>query len=285
MPVEVCCVICSKTEQVTPTRASFYRTCSHACASEWRTRTRSGAGHHRWQGGERTKACDECGQMFEKPPLRAVSVFRRQRFCSKQCADKGGLRYSGPDNWKWKGGHSNRSNKQRKWATAVISRDGAKCVRCGAEGVELHAHHIKPFKDHPDLRWDISNGETLCCHCHWDEHAAPDANGVNSGKLLPGDAGDNPEPSPSRKVREGVTTRGRAYRRWEGHCGWCGTFLSKRLSDVKGRSGVFCSRSCATKHTAANRKYRPTKNPQKPMVVISSTSAPRESGDIVWPRQ
>jgi hypothetical protein len=56
---------------------------------------------------------------------------------------------------------------------------------------------------------------TLCHRCHWAEHAASDANGVNSGNIRPGHAEDNPEPSDGRKPVEGVTTRGRAYRRWE----------------------------------------------------------------------
>jgi 5-methylcytosine-specific restriction endonuclease McrA len=30
----------------------------------------------------------------------------------------------------------------------------------------LHPHHIQPFADHPELRWDVNNGMTLCTNCH-----------------------------------------------------------------------------------------------------------------------
>jgi hypothetical protein len=104
---------------------------------------------------------------------------------------------------------------------------------------------------------------------------------VNSGNILPGNAGDNPEPSFGRKPVEGVTTRGRAYRRWDGSCDWCGKFISKQWSDTVGKAHLFCSKVCAGKHNAANRTYRVWKDAPKPMAVTTSTSAPRESDDIV----
>lgn len=203
-----------------------------------------GEDHARWQDGPRSKVCENCGVTFHKQPSRAISLFRDQRFCSHKCGVEG-RNTTGENNPNWKGGHSNRSNKQHKWATAVISRDHATCQRCDATGVELHAHHLKSFKDHPELRWDVANGETLCFRCHWDEHSKHE-NAVNSGKLLTGNAEDNPEPSFKGNLVEGATTRGRAYRRWEGYCPTCGKFMSKRLSDVQGKAFVACSHSCAS---------------------------------------
>lgn len=52
----------------------------------------------------------------------------------------------------------------RKWREKVIERDGA-CVQCGSR-VKLHAHHIKPFAQFPELRLEINNGITLCETCH-----------------------------------------------------------------------------------------------------------------------
>ena len=279
MPVIVHCKICDKEQSVIPARASTYRCCSYACRARLQSIERSGVNHAQWSGGERSKPCQRCGEVFHHKPPRPITVFRTQKFCSRACSRLGQKYQYGPENWKWKGGHSNRSNKQAKWARLVISRDGAQCVRCGANEVELHAHHLKPFNDHPELRWDVSNGETLCCHCHWDEHSASDENRVNSGNILTGNAEGNPEPSPGRKVREGVTVRGRAYRRWEGHCEWCNTFLSKRLSDVKGKAHHFCNKSCAMYFKRRCMTWRPAKS----TAVISSKSARRESDDMTWP--
>ena len=56
----------------------------------------------------------------------------------------------------------------KEWADAVKARDG-KCCRCGTEH-NLHAHHIKPKRTHPELKLDLANGITLCYRCHKAEH-------------------------------------------------------------------------------------------------------------------
>lgn len=58
----------------------------------------------------------------------------------------------------------------RNWRRDVLARDGYCCQRCGDTSGPLHAHHIKSYADHPDLRFDESNGTTLCVFCHGVEH-------------------------------------------------------------------------------------------------------------------
>lgn len=147
----------------------------------------------------------------------------------------------------------NRCGSHHKWVNIVVSRDMETCQHCGAKEVELHAHHIKSYKDFPELRFVPENGITLCFRCHWDVHSAKPANPVNSVNPQTGGAVGNTEPSLVRNYEEGVTDRGRVYRRWNGQCEWCNKFISKRLSDTKGRKHLFCSRECATRHLAANR--------------------------------
>lgn len=54
------------------------------------------------------------------------------------------------------------------WASMVKLRDG-KCTECGSV-YDLHAHHVKQYKSHPDLRYDVNNGITLCAVCHREHH-------------------------------------------------------------------------------------------------------------------
>ena len=81
---------------------------------------------------------------------------------------------TGESNPNWRGGLVNPNVRLRAsadskgWSQAVRNRDG-KCVDCGAGG-KLHAHHVKPWKNHPELRFDVSNGATLCPPCHQKAH-------------------------------------------------------------------------------------------------------------------
>lgn len=81
--------------------------------------------------------------------------------------------YLGKDNPNWKGGHTPNPERNRypakMWSKQVRERDNHTCVECGATE-RLHAHHIKRWKDYPELRYDLENGVTLCYQCHEKAH-------------------------------------------------------------------------------------------------------------------
>lgn len=54
----------------------------------------------------------------------------------------------------------------REWRKKVFERDNYICSFCQSQSKKLNAHHVKPWKSYPDLRFDISNGITLCESCH-----------------------------------------------------------------------------------------------------------------------
>jgi hypothetical protein len=60
--------------------------------------------------------------------------------------------------------NNKRGSNHFAWARMVKLRDKV-CTQCGATE-DLHAHHIKPYKEFPELKYDINNGVTLCAHCH-----------------------------------------------------------------------------------------------------------------------
>lgn len=71
----------------------------------------------------------------------------------------------------WKGGTSKAyktgyySTEYKEWRKSVFERDSYKCQECGSIGF-ITAHHIKSFAHYPDLRFELSNGLTLCEPCH-----------------------------------------------------------------------------------------------------------------------
>lgn len=78
----------------------------------------------------------------------------------------------GKDNYFWKDGRTSESKRLRRsvefrqWREAVYKRDNYSCQNCGLRGVTLHPHHLKSFAEYPHLRFEVSNGQTLCADCH-----------------------------------------------------------------------------------------------------------------------
>ena len=72
----------------------------------------------------------------------------------------------------WKGGITPINQRERatlaykNWRKAVFIRDNYTCVWCNRLGGKLNADHIKPFALYLELRFDVSNGRTLCVECH-----------------------------------------------------------------------------------------------------------------------
>lgn len=63
-------------------------------------------------------------------------------------------------------GRSNNSPEYKAWRKSVFTRDGFTCQMCRAKGVYLEAHHVNGWAEYPELRFDVSNGQTLCRDCH-----------------------------------------------------------------------------------------------------------------------
>lgn len=90
-----------------------------------------------------------------------ITGFRKKHYIMK-----------GEDNPNWKGGVTPKHEIIRKsleyklWREAVFKRDSYTCVWCGQKGRKLNADHIKPFSLFPELRFELSNGRTLCKGCH-----------------------------------------------------------------------------------------------------------------------
>lgn len=72
------------------------------------------------------------------------------------------------------------SDNYKEWRSRVFERDSWTCQTCGARGIPIEAHHIKPFSkilSENNIKtvedslvcvelWNIDNGVTLCKECH-----------------------------------------------------------------------------------------------------------------------
>lgn len=75
-----------------------------------------------------------------------------------------------------------QDERHNEWARLVKQRDGHHCQICGR--VEnLHAHHILNYAEHPNLRYELSNGVSWCSLCHESFHAIYGKSGNNKQQI------------------------------------------------------------------------------------------------------
>lgn len=66
--------------------------------------------------------------------------------------------------------NSRRYPEYLAWTKSVYKNWNYTCINCGSVGVDLVAHHIRSFAEHPDIRIDPDNGVVLCKTCHTSFH-------------------------------------------------------------------------------------------------------------------
>lgn len=156
-----------------------------SCGVEVTTNSKSGKCRKCASRKKKDKAvfvCEMCYKVFQDYPCRKAT----RRFCSTKCfsASKVGVKLSrervtksvighqGEKSHFWKGGVTKENRLIRgsiqyiNWRISIFERDNYTCQICGLRGVYLEADHIKPFAYFPELRFELSNGRTLCRECH-----------------------------------------------------------------------------------------------------------------------
>lgn len=197
------CLYCKKTTLKRPDviRRGYGQFCSHSCSSKYQWEqyrlnkpiTRCGYCKNIYQQKRRKqKYCSySCAAKARPSPPpnngnfikghttwnKGLKGYRLGHEVTKETRDKIAKANSGPNAPNWKGGISEenyrirRSAAYKEWRTLVFKRDDYTCQICGDRSrkghrIVIHADHIKPFALHKELRFDVSNGRTLCEDCH-----------------------------------------------------------------------------------------------------------------------
>ena len=114
------------------------------------------------------KSCPICNKVF----WVTKSLLKRKRVCSKLCLNKyQSLFFIKEKSPSWKGGIRKEKDRRKSydgnmWRKAVFERDDYTCQICKERGGTLNADHIKPWILYPELRYELTNGRTLCVDCH-----------------------------------------------------------------------------------------------------------------------
>jgi len=130
--------------------------CNHKCYSEFLTKDLDIVGYF--------IECTYCGKITRRTKCTFHLDKYNGLYCSRKCVHKSQIKQDKDKNDRRKMG-----NPIRAWRNKVIQRDNFTCQIChdylkGSK--DLHAHHIKAWKDYPELGLKADNGISFCKDCH-----------------------------------------------------------------------------------------------------------------------
>lgn len=169
--MEIECPICNKLFKIRPSTIERRICCSRKCYGEYKNKYpekynlfqkgHKGYDTSPWLGKKRDEVTR---QNMSESHLNNPKVI-------KHLKELGKIK-SGKNHWNWKGGITDemkllrRTEEYQFWRNKVYARDNWTCQECGQKLKDIVAHHIKSFRDNPELRYDVENGRTLCRSCH-----------------------------------------------------------------------------------------------------------------------
>lgn len=146
-------------------------TCLH-CGKQWRPTNSANANKYCSREcynaahsiENKNRECPACGTLFE-------AKSSEDKYCSWECYNENRDMPSGEEHWNWQGGKDGHrdSAKSKQWRLAIYDRDNHTCQKCHSKK-DLRAHHIYAWAFYETLRYEISNGITLCDNCHKEVH-------------------------------------------------------------------------------------------------------------------
>lgn len=153
------CLFCNDEFKSFPSECRKF--CSHRCYS------------NNNKGNKRDFMTDEIRKKISKTHKKIGKTFESRK--GKTPWNKGKAFMRKEQNPNWKGGVSTQnhidrtSGKFKEWRDKVFHRDKWICQWCRVNG-DMQAHHIRVWREYKELRYEVSNGITLCPNCHKKTH-------------------------------------------------------------------------------------------------------------------
>lgn len=150
--------------------------CSKKCASVLQSQRMTGSGNPFYGKRHSDEILERIvkktrGQKRTDESKKKMSIARKgKKFTPEHRKAISDALYKGSTYRSWKE-QVRKSFEYKEWRKQVFERDNYTCQDCGLRNgqgkyIGLEAHHIKSFKDYPDLRFIVDNGITLCKKCH-----------------------------------------------------------------------------------------------------------------------
>lgn len=156
--VNIVCKCCGTTFSVNKARKDTAAFCSYDCMYKYKSAINSFE-----------TQCTNCGKsLLRKNGSKRTSSGTDIKlfFCNKNCKD---AYLKGKNHPNYKPDARKRGDwKLYRWGYEVKKRDMC-CIECGVKE-KLQAHHILSRNTHPDKKYDLTNGVTLCLECHSTKH-------------------------------------------------------------------------------------------------------------------
>lgn len=155
-PVVAVCPTCGNEFRYSPSSEQTY--CSKECSNLGKGQNNSAGTKAAWSDPEKRKRImDGIKRRSQSEQWKSAPHFQR-----------------GEKHPKYNGNRKARQDASRyqykQWHSLVLKACDYTCQRCGIRGGKLEAHHVKSWANHPELRFDVSNGIALCEDCHLSTH-------------------------------------------------------------------------------------------------------------------
>lgn len=172
--IKITCLTCKKEISLSLSASKKRKTCSYTCSQK-----------HKWSNIEYRAHMRKAHQGNIPANMSELVAFTRsvagRKMHSEMCKEIAGWnkgikmpQISGANSYRWisdrsklaKNDKQRNSSAHREWSRQIKNRDYWRCQIANDDcSGRVEAHHILGWASHPELRYEIKNGITLC-HFH-----------------------------------------------------------------------------------------------------------------------